>query len=1196
MAHRTPAPLRTLGLLVRALLGLALLTALIGGVPYALLTLGHQPTELTGGWNLLTQQDDGTLFLVVLTLLGWAAWAAFAFSTLVEIVSLARRRSSPRIRALAPLQSAASLLIGSIVLLAPTAASAASSPAVAVTATQAVAEADPSASAAPESPAQDDDTDWPEYTVTSATETPWDLSEEYLGSGPRWKDIAALNPGIPELAAGDQYLPQGSVIKLPADARPVAPATSPAGTPSASTAPTTTASASAGSSASATDNDQPSPGEPANTTAPPAEQAPERPESVTADAGDSLWEIADTYGDPEDWSAIFEANKGEAQPGGGTFDNPNLIYPGQELDLPDPHGQGDPPADTAKETPPPAADQTPDKTPEGKGPEKAPDVHEGGARQPGSPATTPPAPSRTADATPDTTPVPTTSASPDTVPSQPALQEAGEQALAPAAVWAGAGALAAALVGTLAVRRRLQQRRLRPGRRIPMPKGRAAATEQGLRAAQHPTGFDLLGTTLRTLALNLTASGRELPILQAVVLHESRIELHLDSDTVPMKPFTAAPGRQHLWTCSASSPDLADEETLKDADVPYPALVSIGWDAHGHLVLIDLERVGTLQLTGDDDFARHVLQAMAVELANTPLGHLEVAALGETAPGLEVAAPERVARTEDLAESVTNLAAHTNDQRRALAAVGAGSLRAARLLDDAQGAWTPHIVLAQNLPAGPDTDRLHDALAEQPRTAAAIITTAPSGTAADAWTLTCKSPEDTIVLPGSNLPIHLQGLSDAHFADAIDLLTLASSEADVPAPGWVRADPDQDQSEDAGKDEQAGEDGMPAEYTDLEEEALNENEQEQAQAPAVGHSPTPPHTNSAAPGTAEHQPFEQQPANDQEGQEERAVARLSLAEVLAVDDAAQHRAVDEPKNKTTTGSADLPATPVATPYPARPRAGHITVHPSAATVPSPSLPAQPEPGDGPVVKLLGPISIEGATGRLDSSRKSAGIELVAYLALNPGIDHHAIDSALWPGSLVTKQLRNPVISRTRSWLATDHDGNAHLPRVQDSGDSRYRLGPKVTCDWTAFQEHTRKGLADQGEDGDLALRKALALVRGRPFAGINPTRYAWAEPFIQEMVSAITHVAYELSTRRRESGDVPGALWAARQGLLAAEENEMLHRQIFLAHHATGDIDALRNAATTLAKINEQLGGGVDMDAETAELLRNLLPRPTISR
>ncbi|MEV7442811.1 hypothetical protein AB0O22_16915 [Streptomyces sp. NPDC091204] len=71
------------------------------------------------------------------------------------------------------------------------------------------------------------------------------------------------------------------------------------------------------------------------------------------------------------------------------------------------------------------------------------------------------------------------------------------------------------------------------------------------------------------------------------------------------------------------------------------------------------------------------------------------------------------------------------------------------------------------------------------------------------------------------------------------------------------------------------------------------------------------------------------------------------------------------------------------------------------------------------------------------------------------------------------------------------------------------------------------------------------------------------------MVSAIADVAYELSTRRREATDYVGALWAAHQGLLAAEENELLHRQVFHAHHAAGDVEALREAAARLARINE---------------------------
>ncbi|MER6610806.1 LysM peptidoglycan-binding domain-containing protein [Streptomyces sp. NPDC000927] len=1155
MAHRTPAPLRALGILLRALAGLAALAALVIGVPWLLLTVGHQPTELAGDINLMAQ-DDGTLFLVALTCIGWAGWAAFTFSTLVEIVALLRRRSAPRIKGLGSMQSLASFLIGGIVLLAPTAASAATTgPAIAATAVHTVG--DSSASAATSDPASASaDADWPHHTVTGPFELPWDLAEEYLGKGQRWKDIAALNPDIPELAAGDQYLPKGTVIKLPADAKLPNPAAIPTAAESKGQQPPAPEQQPDGQhSRQGQSQDK-------NDSTPVDEADTKRPDSVTAREGDSLWSIADKYGDPEDWHDIYKANKGKPTPVGGHFDNPDLIYPGQELDLP--------PADSASETSreqdqaKPAAPEKPQEKPD-QDEEQASDTtpdNDAGTSTP----TTPPAPSRTQQ------PAQTTPSQDGDRTQAPAAQTDSETALAPAAVWAGAGALAAALVGTLATRRMLQQRRRRPGRRIPMPTGRAAATEQGLRAAQHPTGFDLLSNALRSLALNIAAADRELPVIEAVVLHDAKVELHLAEDTTPMKPFTATAGRKDLWTCPASSPDLADEEQLKNADAPYPALISIGWDHAGHLVLIDLEHVGILNLAGDTDFARQVLQAIAVELASTPLpGHLEVTALADTAPGLDTAAPERFVRTDDLADATIELTSHTADQRRALSAIGADNLRAARLMDDAAGAWTPHILLADTLPGSDDTHvtALFGTLTEEPRTAGAVITAdAAAALPATAWTLECQGPDHTLALPGSDLAIKLQGLSDEHFADAIELLTLAASDTDVEAPEWTRADDEETSEEPAPADEtdyaevpesttgesEADDDGLPAEYAELEQEAAEDGPQEEPAGP-------------------------------------------SLADVLNATDEAP---AAEPKlsitkdtNLAQTGAATTASSSCAVPSPS---AVHISlpataVEPLAAAVqpePLTELPAEASPA----VLLLGPISIEGASGRIDSSRRSAGIELTAFLALNPGVDHHAIDDALWPGRLVNKQMRNAVISRTRSWLGKDPDGKAHLPRVQDTGDSRYRLGAAVTCDWTRFQRLARTGLARHDEDGDLTLRRALALVRGRPFTGIDPQRYAWAEPVIQEMVSAIVDVAYELSTRCREANNIPGALWAAHRGLLAAEESEMLHRQIFLAHHTAGDITALREAAARLARINDQLLGGVDMEAETAELLRNLLPRP----
>ncbi|MFI1177533.1 LysM peptidoglycan-binding domain-containing protein [Streptomyces melanogenes] len=1226
MAHRTPTPLRALGALLRAVLGLAVLAALTGGIPYLLLTTGHQPTELASDVNLL-EQDDGSLFLVVLTCIGWVAWAAFTVSVLLEIVALLRRRSAPKIKGLSGLQSLASFLIGGIVLLAPTAASAATTtPAIAATAVHTVGANGTGTTAAATPSARAADSAWPTHRVASPTELPWDLAEEYLHDGTRWKDIAALNPGIPQLVAGDQYLPQGAVITLPADAQRATPATSATTSRSTTNQPTTPP-------AQAASDQHHNTATHARGTHP---DGVERPESVTVREGDSLWSIADAHGDPENWPALYEANKGERTPDGGTFDNPDLIFPGQVLKLPPSDTAVTPPAhpDTGNRAPQDQPERHHDHKPApGQTPDRA-------AEKPARPSA-PPAPSRTAQPAPSSTsPTPgqdrSSTPPPAVHPNDDPTGGATGGALAPAAVWAGAGALAAALVATLATRRILQQRRRRPGRRIPMPAGRAAATEQGLRAAQHPTGFDLLGTALRSLALNLTAAARDLPIIEAVVLHEAKVELHLAQDTVPMQPFSAAAGRQDLWICPASSPHLANEQQLKGADTPYPALVSIGWDGAGHLVLVDLEHIGILNLDGEGDFARHVLQAIAVELASTPLpGHLEITALADTTPGLDTAAPERVVRIDDLAAATAELTSHTADQRRALAAVGADSLRAARLMDTAADAWTPHILLAASLPEGTERTALFDTLVTEPRAAGAVITAAgaPGELPATAWTLDCQGPDHTIALPGSRLPVKLQGLSDAHFADAVELLTLAASDADVPAPAWTRteedplnddygqgepdnADPSPSEASATGAGpeapasqatagERADDDGLPSEYAELELEAAAED----AGAPGIEKAEDADDGADTAPATGRHR------SRDEGGRQAEPAAGPSLADVLA---AAEHddAAVSDPaasrtqvgERMPTAGPTDaalaspcavpaLPTVHVTLPAPAPSSGTDRSADSAPRTASGIVAPAAPEPtaeaadSTSPKVLLLGPISIDGASGRIDSSRRSAGIELVTFLALNPGVDHHAIDDGLWPGRLVGKEMRNAVISRTRSWLGKDADGNAHLPRVQDTGDSRYRLGPAVTCDWTRFQRFARTGLGRANEDGDLALRRALALVRGRPFTGIDPQRYAWAEPFIQEMVSAVVDVAYELASRRREAGDIPGALWAAHRGLLAAEESELLHRQIFLAHHAAGDIDALREAAARLVRVNEQLGG-VDMEAETADLLRTLLPRP----
>ncbi|WP_336054024.1 LysM peptidoglycan-binding domain-containing protein [Streptomyces sp. CA2R101] len=1122
MAHPTPGPVRATGRLLRALLGLVVLLALVGGVPFLLLALGHQPTELTGGLDALLRPDDGTLFLVVLTLIGWAGWAAFTLSAVIELVAVLRRRSAPRLKGLGGLQSFAGFLIGGLVLLAPTAFSAATTQTATAAVTAPHTTAQVHRAGAPTTPEAADAgaQAGPQHTVTAPREELWDLAERYLGRGERWRDIAALNPQYPHLASSGAH--RGMVLNLPADTR-ISPAAQ---------------EQTAASPASAKDGSH----------------AETHEKTYTVEAGDSLSGIADDQlGDADRWHDIYEDNR-------DTISDPDLIYPGQHLDLPGHNAQ--PPHADHEDAPRPAPDKpaphkdhsaaptTPDADSSTGAPDRQAPEHHGSSgthrpdARPDRPSPAAPAPASPAPSTPDV-PAPHDTAATETArPDAHAVDE--EQALAPAMVWSGAGVLAAALIGTLATRRVLQQRRRKSGHRIAMPEGSAAETERRLRSVQHG-GFDLLNVALRALASHLADAGRDLPDLDAVVLHDARLDLHLARQAPPVAPFTAMPGQPHVWTCTAAHPTLGEDHS--DMDAPYPALVSLGWDDDGRLILVDLERIGVLNLTGDAHLAQSVMRGIAVELATASVhGPLDVTVVDGTAPGLDDVVPERVARSESLAQITTQLTAHATDQRRSLTDLGARGLGEARLHEDSGGAWTPHVVLAQDLTGDPGA--LFAALEAAPRTASAVIVAAPTDVPLPdtAWTLECGGPEQSVTLPGSGLTIHIQGLDDAVYADAVELLRVAANSASLPpSPAPAVTDEDDEQTAGAAPDEQPAETpgadgaGLPAEYADEDEDADDEPDGTEEHAAALPQPATEPDTSAAVAA----------------GPADTALVRVAQA--------------------CTTGTA------------------HLTV-----PLPPETATAAPESEDAatavraaaPDILLLGPVSLTGATGRYDSARAAPSTELAVFLYLNTDVDHHAIDAALWPTSTVHKSMRTSVVSRLRSWLGQDADGAYYFPRLQDTEGHRYRLSPSVGCDWTRFQRFAAAGLHDTSEDGDLALRRALSLVRGRPFSAVDRQRYSWAEPLMQEMCEAIVDVALELSDRLREAGDTTGALWAANCGLLAAEESEPLHRAVFRAHHKAGDTTALREAAARLVRINDELGGeGVDMDAETAQLLRDLLPR-----
>ena len=248
---------------------------------------------------------------------------------------------------------------------------------------------------------------------------------------------------------------------------------------------------------------------------------------------------------------------------------------------------------------------------------------------------------------------------------------------------------------------------------------------------------------------------------------------------------------------------------------------------------------------------------------------------------------------------------------------------------------------------------------------------------------------------------------------------------------------------------------------------------------------------------------------------------------------------------------------------------------------------QPAPAavTAPQVNVLGPVTIEHATGQVEPSRKARLVELAAYLVLNPGASHSQIDDAVWPnrGPGDNFNTRNPATTKLRRWLGNAPDGSAYVPRHQTS----YSLHEAVTSD-VAIWDRLVAGNATAAATA--ALEEAFQLVRGVPFEGVDfRRRYAWAEPLQQRLISDIVDVSAELTRRRIEQGRWRAAEESVVVGLRVEPAQEALWRLRILAAHEAGNKAAEAEAIDRLLAITDRLE--CDLEPETLALLDKLRGR-----
>lgn len=650
--------------LLRGLGGLIGLAALLVGLPYALWVFGRQwlpdriPTLDEVGAALM-RPDDGSLFLGALVVIGFAAWACLALSFLLELPAQLRGLGRVRLpRGMRWSQHIAGGLLAAVLSMSVAQIAGAAAPAAAQTVTVVSAPLAGTGSSTTPAAAPAEAPPAPPAAVPAAAatyvvvrgDTLWDIADRVLGDGFRYHEIVDLNVGAVQpdggaLSAGGS-IEAGWVLTLPADAAvPVATAG----------------------------------------------------QVVVVEAGDTLSGIAAEQGLPS-WQPIFDLNAGEVQPGAHLFTDPDLIFPGQALDMPVDQASSPPAPPVVVDEPAPAPDTT-------------------------EPAPLPPS---AEEPVPDGQPAPAErGAQPETQSSQgeTTAESDGELAIVTPLNLAGAGLLAVGVIGSLEALRRNQKRHRRTNRMIRTPDPGPAHAEAELRRAENPTGVYFLDLVLRNLAAYLAGRTAEsMPDVLAARLGEEDLELLLAAPAGQAPPW-AQPSPDGLRWRILTTADLPVLEAAAEHLAPLPALVTVGQLGNDDM-LLDLERMGSWAISGPDGPLRGLMRFIAIELAhNAWSDQLAVTCVGF---GSELVAlnPERLRFADRLGEVLTRMERKVEQILSSIVELDAGSVLGGRVNAVAGDTWMPEVILLGTTPDDSELatlERLLAVMGEHPRVSAGIV-------------------------------------------------------------------------------------------------------------------------------------------------------------------------------------------------------------------------------------------------------------------------------------------------------------------------------------------------------------------------------------------------------------------------------------------------------------------------------------------
>jgi hypothetical protein len=371
---------------------------------------------------------------------------------------------------------------------------------------------------------------------------------------------------------------------------------------------------------------------------------------------DTLWSVAaDRLGTPLRWKEIAELNYDLRQPDGGALTAEHWIRPGWTLQLPRSTVTGGSVADGS--------------------------VAEVRPLGPGATISTPRslAAAGTVDASGDPT-------RPPVLPLLPV----------------GAGVVGAGVVDLLERMRRVQQRHRAGGTYIRLPGREDSHFEQRLRLGEGAEIAHEVDCALRLFMQRWSRPEWDLPAVTGVTVNPETVQLTIDGDESIQglfDPFVTGPGNRSISVGRAAltpSRVTGRRDTVKPP--PAPLLVTGGEGTDG-LIMVNLETLGTLIVSGDPVGCEGVIRALALELATSYWGRwFDLVVVGF---GTELERFDRVMAVSDLHPLLGSLHRRRFNSIESLRTSGFRTFAEARCADGSDR-WDPTVVVCGPTVSGED--------------------------------------------------------------------------------------------------------------------------------------------------------------------------------------------------------------------------------------------------------------------------------------------------------------------------------------------------------------------------------------------------------------------------------------------------------------------------------------------------------------